>query len=62
MKYGDILKGRSSEKQSYNPSSPYAASKAASDQIINSYIKTYNLPIIVTNCSNNYGPKQHLKN
>ncbi len=57
--YGDILKGRSSENQPYNPSSPYASSKAASDQIINSYIKTYNLPIIVTNCSNNYGPKQH---
>ena len=57
--YGDVLKGRSSEKYPYRPSSPYAASKAASDHLVSSYIKTYNLPAIVTNCSNNYGPKQH---
>jgi len=57
--FGDILKGRSSEKYPYNPSSPYAASKAAADHLINSYIRTYKLPIIVTNCSNNFGPKQH---
>ncbi len=57
--YGDILKGRSSEKYPYNPSSPYAASKAASDHLVSAYIKTYNLNAIVTNCSNNYGPKQH---
>jgi dTDP-glucose 4,6-dehydratase len=57
--YGDILKGRSSEKYAYKPSSPYAASKAASDHLVYSYIRTYNIPAIVTNCSNNYGPKQH---
>ena len=57
--YGDILLGRSSENYPYNPSSPYAASKAASDHLVNSYVKTYNLPAIITNCSNNYGPKQH---
>ena len=57
--YGDVLKGRSNEKYPYRPSSPYAASKAASDHLVSSYIKTYNLPAIVTNCSNNYGPKQH---
>ena len=57
--YGDILKGRTSETYPYQPSSPYAASKAASDHLVSSYIKTYNLPAIVTNCSNNYGPKQH---
>ena len=57
--YGDILKGRSSEEYPYNPSSPYAASKAASDHLVNSYIRTYNLNAIITNCSNNYGPKQH---
>jgi dTDP-glucose 4,6-dehydratase len=57
--YGDILKGRTDEKYPYSPSSPYAASKAASDHLVNSYIRTYNLPAIVTNCSNNYGPKQH---
>ena len=57
--YGDILKGRTDEKYPYQPSSPYAASKAASDHLISSYIKTYKLPAIITNCSNNYGPKQH---
>ena len=57
--YGDILKGRSDEKFAYKPSSPYAASKASSDHLAYSYYKTFNIPIIVTNCSNNYGPKQH---
>ena len=57
--YGDILKGRSNEKYPYQPSSPYAASKAASDHLVSSYVRTYNLPAIVTNCSNNYGPRQH---
>jgi len=57
--YGDILKGRSSEVWPYKPSSPYAASKASSDHIVYSYVKTFNLPAIVTNCSNNYGPRQH---
>jgi dTDP-glucose 4,6-dehydratase len=57
--YGDILIGRSHEKYPYEPSSPYAASKAASDHLVSSYVRTYGLPAIVTNCSNNYGPKQH---
>tara|TARA_B100001057_G_scaffold410545_1_gene425706 strand:- start:4781 stop:5794 length:1014 start_codon:yes stop_codon:yes gene_type:complete len=57
--YGDILKGRTTETYTYQPSSPYAASKAASDHLVSAYIKTYKLPAIVTNCSNNYGPKQH---
>ncbi len=57
--FGDILKGRASEKYSYKPSSPYAASKAASDHLVSSYIRTYKVPAIVTNCSNNYGPNQH---
>tara|TARA_B110001452_G_scaffold197243_1_gene167195 strand:+ start:29 stop:1042 length:1014 start_codon:yes stop_codon:yes gene_type:complete len=57
--YGDILTGRSHEKYPYRPSSPYAASKAASDHLVSSYVRTYDLPAIVTNCSNNYGPKQH---
>jgi len=57
--YGDILKGRSSEKYPYQPSSPYAASKAASDHLVYSYVRTYRIPAIVTNCSNNYGPRQH---
>ena len=57
--YGDVIKGRSSEKYPYQPSSPYAASKAASDHLVSSYVRTYKLPAIITNCSNNYGPKQH---
>tara|TARA_B100001559_G_scaffold305543_1_gene295933 strand:+ start:1857 stop:2870 length:1014 start_codon:yes stop_codon:yes gene_type:complete len=57
--YGDILTGRSSETYPYKPSSPYAASKAASDHLVSSYIRTYKINAIVTNCSNNYGPKQH---
>jgi dTDP-glucose 4,6-dehydratase len=57
--YGDVLKGRSNENHSYKPSSPYAASKASSDHLVFSYVRTYDLPAIITNCSNNYGPKQH---
>ena len=57
--YGDVLKGRSKESDAYNPSSPYAASKASSDHLVSSYIRTYKIPAIVTNCSNNYGPRQH---
>ena len=57
--YGDILTGRSHERFPYQPSSPYAASKAASDHLVSSYVRTYKIPAIVTNCSNNYGPKQH---
>ena len=57
--YGDILNGRTNENFSYKPSSPYAASKAASDHLVYSYVKTYKIPAIITNCSNNFGPKQH---
>ena len=57
--YGDIKKGRTKENYPYKPSSPYAASKASSDHLVYSYYHTYKLPIIITNCSNNYGPKQH---
>ena len=57
--YGDVLKGRSDEKYSYRPSSPYAASKAAADHLVYSYVRTYKIPAVITNCSNNYGAKQH---
>ena len=57
--YGDVLTGRSSENYPYKPSSPYAASKASSDHLVYSYVRTFDIPAIVTNCSNNYGPKQH---
>ena len=57
--YGDILSGRSSEIYPYKPSSPYAASKASSDHLVSSYVRTYKIPAMITNCSNNFGPKQH---
>ena len=57
--YGDVLKGRSKETDPYRPSSPYAASKASSDHLVYSYVRTYKLNAVVTNCSNNYGPNQH---
>tara|TARA_B100001564_G_scaffold355126_1_gene366893 strand:+ start:56 stop:1069 length:1014 start_codon:yes stop_codon:yes gene_type:complete len=57
--YGDVLSGRTSENSPYHPSSPYAATKASSDHLVGSYIRTYKVPAIITNCSNNYGPKQH---
>ena len=57
--YGDVLSGRSKETDAYKPSSPYAASKASSDHLVSSYIRTYGIPAIITNCSNNYGPRQH---
>jgi len=57
--YGDINKLSSKENDTYNPSSPYSASKASGDLLIKSYIRTYNLPAIITNCCNNYGPNQY---
>ena len=57
--YGDIKIGKKSfEKDSYNPSSPYSASKASADHLIKSYTRTYKLPAIISNCCNNYGPNQ----
>ena len=48
-----------SESSPYRPNSPYAASKAASDHLVRSYVATYGLPALITNCSNNYGSYQH---
>ena len=50
--------GRFSENSQYQPSSPYSASKAASDHFVMSWFKTYKFPSIISNCSNNYGPRQ----
>ncbi|HUQ18176.1 MAG TPA: dTDP-glucose 4,6-dehydratase [Gemmatimonadaceae bacterium] len=47
------------ERTPYHPNSPYSASKAGSDHLVNAYFHTYGLPITMTNCSNNYGPYQH---
>jgi dTDP-glucose 4,6-dehydratase len=58
--YGDIKKNhKSKETDSYNPSSPYSASKAAGDLLIKSYVRTYKIPAIITNCCNNFGPSQY---
>ena len=57
--YGDIKKLSSKENDPYNPSSPYSASKASGDLLIKSYIRTYKVPAIITNCCNNYGPNQY---
>jgi len=51
--------GYFTETTPYSPRSPYSASKAASDHLVNSYHHTYKLPITMSNCSNNYGPRQH---
>lgn len=51
--------GLFTEKTSYAPNSPYSASKASSDFLVRSYFHTYGMNVITTNCSNNYGPKQH---
>jgi dTDP-glucose 4,6-dehydratase len=48
-----------SESSPYRPNSPYAASKAASDHLVRSFVATYGMPALITNCSNNYGPYQH---
>ena len=57
--FGDVLIGRSNENFKYKPSSPYAASKASSDHLVSAYVRTFKIPAIITNCSNNYGPCQH---
>lgn len=59
--YGDLCSKLKpcSEKTAYNPSSPYSSSKASSDHLVRAWHRTYKLPILVTNCSNNYGPYQH---
>ena len=55
--YGSLgAEGLFTETTSYDPNSPYSASKAASDHFVRAYQETYGLPIVITNCSNNYGP------
>lgn len=58
--YGDLEEADALfvESSAYSPNSPYSASKAASDHLVRAWLKTYKLPTIVTNCSNNYGPYQ----
>ena len=57
--YGSLgNSGLFTETTSYNPNSPYSASKASSDHFVRAYGKTYGMPYVITNCSNNYGPNQ----
>jgi dTDP-glucose 4,6-dehydratase len=58
--YGTLgPEGLFEETTPYAPNSPYSASKAASDMIVRSYFHTFGMNVVTTNCSNNYGPKQH---
>ena len=57
--YGSIKKGKFKEIDSLLPNSPYAASKAGADLLVRSYYKTFNLPILITRSSNNFGPYQY---
>ncbi len=57
--YGDIKNSiRSNENYKYEPSSPYSASKASADHLVKSYVRTYKLDAVISNCCNNYGPYQ----
>lgn len=56
--YGDIEEGFFTESSHLKPSSPYAASKAAADLLVLSYVRTFGLPAVISRCSNNYGPNQ----
>lgn len=60
--YGDLVTPSApafTETTPYAPSSPYSASKASSDHLVRAWHRTYDLPVLITNCSNNYGPWQH---
>ena len=57
--YGSIENGSFTEKTNYDPRNPYSASKASSDHFVRAFHNTYGLPTVITNCSNNYGPRQH---
>lgn len=58
--YGSLgVSGVFTEETPYAPNSPYSASKASADMLVRSYFHTYGLPVLTTNCSNNYGPRQH---
>lgn len=59
--YGSITNGSFKETSLLNPSNPYAASKAAADMLVNSYFITYELPVLITRSTNNYGPRQHIE-
>jgi dTDP-glucose 4,6-dehydratase len=57
--FGSLMKGSAVESSKFNPSSPYAASKASAELLIKSFHKTYDLDVMITRCTNNYGPRQY---
>lgn len=62
--YGDLAlddPAKFTEETSYHPSSPYSSTKAASDLLVCAWYRTYGLPVTISNCSNNYGPRQHIE-
>lgn len=56
--FGSLKKGSADEEYRFSPSSPYAASKAAAESLVNAYVKTYDCNAIITRCTNNFGPRQ----
>ena len=58
---GQLYSDRFVEGSPYRPSSPYSATKAASDLLVRAWYRTYGLPVTISNCSNNYGPRQHIE-
>jgi len=59
--FGSIEHGSAVETSKFNPSSPYAATKAAAELLVNSYFVTYGCDVVITRCTNNYGPRQHIE-
>lgn len=62
--YGDLAlddPGRFTEETPYHPSSPYSSTKAASDMLVRAWVRTYGVRATISNCSNNYGPRQHVE-
>ena len=59
--FGSIEHGSAVETSKFNPSSPYAATKAAAELLVNSYSVTYGCDVVITRCTNNYGPRQHVE-
>ncbi|MEM3173037.1 MAG: dTDP-glucose 4,6-dehydratase, partial [Candidatus Nitrosotenuis sp.] len=59
--FGSIKKGSATEKSLLNPSSPYSSSKASAELLVQSYVKTYGIDAIITRCTNNFGPRQHIE-
>ena len=56
--FGTILDGTATEETRFNPSSPYSATKASAELLINAYFVTHNCDVVITRCTNNYGPRQ----